>query len=452
MVTPYLPYGLAIEPAPAGGFLIVEPPGRSLAGQLTLPYLADRRLAFVDLLIPSNGRFTQDDLRQLWETGAELAAWKAARLAVARREGDFGRPEMSGPSSLIGDWRSLASCAHDAANLLNRWPTRLDQRMTWLLVGVPGGTEDLPMTERQVEQRGYVLQRGSAWTVAQSARWLGERRLLASPTVSALALAVIQLARASVPAAQLPLVRPLLDPLALVARVAAAPPGCRDPDPSSWPVPFVSFAASCMVTIAALQSAQRGEGVVPLLDTDELFEAWLAVQVRTTLDERFGTWTTPSSDAQAGWEHDGIVYELWLRPGISRDGRRFGSESYQPVVAELLTPDLVLSATRGEVTELAILDAKAWAQMLPEDVLTQSAKYLYGIRRSGEVRAVPALAGVDLVTCAVSPSISARELAKVAVSSATPTVGIDALRARVGAIADQLMASLADRERRAPAT
>ena len=109
----------------------------------------------------------------------------------------------------------------------------------------------------------------------------------------------------------------------------------------------------------------------------------------------------------------------------------------------------MLSATRGDETELMVLDAKAWAQMLPEDVLAQSAKYLYGIRRASYMRSVPALAGVDLVTCARPPSISGGDLAKVGVSCATPTAGVEGLHARVGAIADQLAASLAERERRA---
>ena len=59
----------------------------------------------------------------------------------------------------------------------------------------------------------------------------------------------------------------------------------------------------------------------------------------------------------------------------------------------MLTPDLVLSATRGAETELMVLDAKGWAQMLPEDALSQSAKYLYGIRRTRDPRTVPAFAG-----------------------------------------------------------
>jgi hypothetical protein len=450
MLTPYLPYGLAIEPAP-GGFVILEPPVRSLAGQLTLPYLANRRITFVDLLIPSNGRFAQEDLRLLWEAGAELASWRASRLAISRREGDFGRPEVAGANELIRDWRSLVACAHDAASLLDRWPATLDRRMSWLPVGVPGGTEDLPMTERGVERRGYVLERDGARAVMRSARWLGDRRPLVSTTVSTLAQAVVQLARASIPVDQLRLLHPLLDPLAMVGRLAAAPIGYRDPDPSSWPVPFVSFAASCMVAIAELQSSQRGEGVVPLLDTDELYEAWLAVQVRTVLDQRFGQWRALDSDALAAWEHDDARYELWLKPGISREGRQFGSESFQVLVAEVLTPDLLLSATRGGESELTVVDAKAWAQMLPEDVLTQSAKYLYGIRRSSDVLAVPALAGVDLVTCAQPPMVVGSELVKVAVSGATPTSGVDALHARIGAIIDQLEASLAERERFASA-
>ncbi len=450
MLTPYLPYGLLIESAP-DGFVILEPSDRSLAGQLTLPYLAERRVAFVDLLIPSNGRFTQEDLRRLWEAGAELASWRAARLALSRREGDYGQPEVAGTSQLVRDWRALVTCAHDAANLLSRWPTNLERRLSWLPVGVPGGTEDLPMTERGVERRGYVLERDEARTVMQSARWLGDRRLLVSTAVSALAQAVVQLARASIPADQLRLVRPLFDPLAMVGRLAAAPIGYRDPDPSSWPVPFVSFATSCMVAIAELQSLQRGEGAVPLLDTDELYEAWLAVQVRAVLDERFGGWRALGSDALAAWQHDDTLYELWLKPGISREGRQFGSESFQALVAEVLTPDLLLCATRDDESELMMLDAKAWAQMLPEDVLTQSAKYLYGIRRSSDVAAVPAVAGVDLMTCAQPPSVVGGELAKVAVCGATPTTGVEALHARIGAIIDQLESSLAERERLASA-
>jgi hypothetical protein len=307
------------------------------------------------------------------------------------------------------------------------------------------------VTERQVERRGYVLERDGVWTVTQSARWLGERRSLISNTVSTLALAVVELVVKSVPTEQLHIFRPLLDPVALVTRTAAAPIGYRDPDPASWPAAFTAFAASCMATIAELQASQRGEGVTPLLDTDELYEAWLAVQVREVLNQRFGAWALPDSDALAAWEHDDTLYELWLKPGISRNGRLFGSESFRAVVAELLTPDLVLSATRGEETELMLLDAKSWAHMLPEDILTQSAKYLYGIRRTRDVIAVPALAGVDLVTCARPLSISGGELAKVAVSTATPTTGVDALRARLSAILDQLAASLVERERLASA-
>ena len=307
------------------------------------------------------------------------------------------------------------------------------------------------MTEREVERRGYILERDGVRSVTQSARWLGESRNLVSITVSSLALAVIQLARSTMPAEQFSLCRQLLNPLMAVARAAKAPTGYRDPDPSSWPAAFAAFAASCMITLAELQSSRRGEGVVPLLDTDELYEAWLAVQIRAVLNERFDTWRLPDSDAFAAWDQDDTVYEIWLKPGIGRDGRVFGSESFRTVIAELLTPDLVLSATRGDETELMALDAKAWAQMLPEDALSQSAKYLYGIRRAREASVVPALTGVDLVTCARSPSITAGDLAKVVVSSATPTAGVDALHARIGDLLDQLAAALVERERLASA-
>jgi hypothetical protein len=202
-----------------------------------------------------------------------------------------------------------------------------------------------------------------------------------------------------------------------------------------------------MVAIAELQSFQRGEGVVPLLDTDELYEAWLAVHVRSAIDERLGPWLVPASDALAAWEHDDTTFELWLKPTISREGRVFGRESFCAVVAETLTPDLVMSASRGDETELMVLDAKSWARMLPEDALAQSAKYLYGIRRTDDISAVPALAGVDLVTCAPSPNVRGADSVRIAVATATPTVGVEALHARLGATLDRLTAALVERER-----
>ena len=55
------------------------------------------------------------------------------------------------------------------------------------------------------------------------------------------------------------------------------------------------------------------------------------------------------------------------------------------------------------------------------------------------------------MTCAQPPSIPGSDLAKVAVSAATPTAGVAALRARIDAILDQLAASLIEREQLASA-
>lgn len=451
LLSPYLPYGLVIEPTPAGGTAILEPADRSLAGQLTLPYLAGRLLEFADLQVPSSGRFTQEDLRELWAAGSELAEWRSARIALARRGGDFGQPQIAGNSTVINDWKSLRKCGRDAANLLRHWPTRLERRPSWLPIGVPGGTEDLPITERQAAKRGFLLANGGNLGVTQSARWLGDRRPLPSSVISALARAVVNLVRSSMPPAQLNLLRPLLEPLVLVSRQATAPANYSDPELSSWPPPFAAFAGSCVAAIAEIQSSQRGEGVVPLLDTDEMYEAWVAVQVRAVLDERFGGWRVPGSDALAAWEEDDTTYELWLKPGITRAGRRFGAGSFRAVVAEILTPDLVLSASRGDETELAVLDAKAWTAIMPDGVLVQSTKYLWGIRRVPAPGAVPALARVDLITCAPPPDVSDSDIARVAVTTATPTRGGEALRSRVDSIVTTLAESLAERERLASA-
>jgi hypothetical protein len=121
------------------------------------------------------------------------------------------------------------------------------------------------------------------------------------------------------------------------------------------------------------------------------------------------------------------------------------------VVAEILTPDLVLSASRGDETELAVLDAKAWTSIMPDGVLMQSTKYLWGIRRVHDPEAVPALARVDLITCAQPPNVADSGIARVGVIRSIPTGGAEALRSQVDSIVNTLAESLVERERLASA-
>lgn len=445
LLTPLLPYGLVLESS-GSDLVIYEPPERALAGTLTLPQLVGREVEFVELTIPSNGRFSQEDLRLLWEAGAELSTWRQARMAMARDAGTFGAPEVTGTVDTLRDWRSLVACANDAGTLLASWPSVLDRQQVWLPVGVIGGVEDLLGTERSAESHGALHEGDDPLLVSQSARWRGVRRNLTSVTISTLATTIINVVRSSLPEDQVVLLRPVLDPIATVARIAAAPAGSRDPDPSSWPAPFVGFAAACMRTLAELQSVRRGTGVVPFLDTDELYEAWLAIAVRRVLDARFGPWSVPMSGAWASWEADDAAIELWIKPRIARDGTDIAGTRLHALVAETLAPDPLLTVTRGEVAAFAVVDAKSWASMLPEQALEQSAKYLYGIRRSDEPMLVPAVAGADLVTCAVAPRNGASDISRVRVVSATPTSGLDELDDRIGEVTDQLIASLVQRE------
>lgn len=201
-----------------------------------------------------------------------------------------------------------------------------------------------------------------------------------------------------------------------------------------------------MRAIAELQSAERGHGVVPLLDTDELYEAWLAVTVRDALNNLVGDQIQGESDALAAWEHDDIRFELWVKPTITQAGRTFGNAGFSTVVSGALTPDLLLSASRDEETVLAVLDAKAWTTLLAEDALSQSSKYLYGIRRMSSPEAVPAVTGVDLVTSAIPPTLVAAELARVRVIESTPTRAPEAVTVRIAAILDVLGSALEERE------
>lgn len=450
LLTPFLPYGLTLEAAP-GGFVIHEPGNRSITGQLTLPYYSGHNLEFVDLEVPSNGRFSQEDLRRLWEAGTELAVWQQARIALARHTGTFGAPEVIGYSERIRDWHSLELCARDAGALLSRWPSQLDRRSIWLPVGVPGGIEDLPLTEMDAQELGYLVESGDRVSVSRSARWVGDQRRLRSAAVSAMASAVIDVVRRTVPRTEWTLITALVNPIAMVAQFAATPAGHRDPDPSSWPIPFRTFVASCMRAIADLQSEQRGRGVVPLVDTDELYEAWLAVQARDALDVQLGYRVDSGSDALAAWRQNDILYELWVKPGINRKGRMFGNATFVALVADILTPDLILSASRDDETTLFVLDAKSWAIMLPEDALAQSAKYLYGLRRIDDLPETPAICGVDLVTSAVPPVAPHTEVSRVRVLGATPTSGIGELHTRLSEIVLELTSEIESRERAASA-
>ena len=367
-------------------------------------------------------------------------------MAIARPEGDFGAPDLVGTDELLRDWHSLEACAREATALLGRWPSRLDRRLQWIPVGVPGGVEDVPRTEMEAQLRGYLSTEGPL-SVTQSARWTGYEPRLRSTSVSVSASAVVEIVGQTLRREEWPLARSLVSPIAAVAQLAATSTSSRDPDPSSSPPQFVRFVASCMQAIGDLRSESRGEGVVPLLDTDELYEAWVALQAREALDSELGPQVPCESGALAAWRRDDVVFELWVKPGINAWGRTFGRTKFASVVADILIPDIVLAAFRDDESALFVLDAKSWTSMGPEDALTQAAKYMYGIRRCAEWDLVPAISGVDLVTCAVPPVASRGDIARVHVVGATPTGGVDELRSRIAATVPLLAAEVESRIR-----
>ena len=164
------------------------------------------------------------------------------------------------------------------------------------------------------------------------------------------------------------------------------------------------------------------------------------------LDTKFKRRTGSDSGALASWETNDTGIGLWMKPRISRHGAYVAGSQLTALVAETLTPDIVLSASRGGLSAYAIIDAKSWESMLPEQALEQSAKYLYGIRYVDEPDLVPAMAGVDLITCAAPPAIGNSDASLVHVISATPTRGLEVLEQRIEQIVRQLLASLAERE------
>lgn len=400
---------------------IWHPEDRKLAGRLGMPCVANGGgIEVLSFDIPSSGNFTQTDLRALWAAGHHVARWER-RLAIATEDGfGYASPEVQARGDVIQNWWALARCSRYAAGLVASWPSTVERASVWLPLGVPGGTEDAYQTELHVERLGRPYRQRGSLRVERSARWVGVSEALTSRAVAAIAEQVV---RTAVEAELPPELRPILGPIAEVAH-RALPSGNRaDPDPSSWPPSFVGFLASAIPALAELSAGPTGSGAAPLLDTDELYEAWLATAVADRLTAAFGTPQSVSSGLLR-WQVDRGDLELRIKPTVSlKRPLRIGPAEYIAVGADRLVPDLLLSFHQGRTVRLVALDAKAWTRMLPEEALSQSAKYLYGIRRAGPGREtdVPTLAWVTLVTSAPSPRVTARHLGRFNVVSAVPT-------------------------------
>lgn len=445
-LTPLLPYGLGIEPF-GDDFVIVEPPDSRFAGRVVLPFVASGVVQVFDLDVPSSGDFTAEDLRLLWLSGQELASWQSRR-ALAAGSSAFARPEMVAKAAVLADWHALKQCARLAEGLLHQWPSRLGRELRWVPVGIGGGFEDLDRTEREVARRGYFATSPAGMRIAtRSARWFGRPEPIALSAAAVMGSQVVTLVTSTVSTSELATLRDLIRPIQQVALRAANPSGQSDPEPSSWPPPFLRFVAACMQVLAELEARTQGAQAIPLLDTDELFEAWLAVTVRNLVGERVPAIAVASEGAIASWEDDAITFDLRVKPSIGRQ-TTIAAENYRALVAQELVPDVVLSATRGDITEFAVFDAKAWVRMLPEDVLSESAKYLYGIRRVGSAR-VPAVTSVDLVSCAPRPNLPDVVDARIGFVHATPTTGADALGETVERVISDLRQTIEEREQEA---
>lgn len=441
-LTPTLPYGLVLE-AYGDDLQIVEPAGRSFAGRLVVPFRAGRELRLFDLDVPSSGDFTVVDLERLWEAGQEFASWRS-RLALTSRDNAFAEPKAIDRADVLADWHALELCAVEAKRLLNNWPTRIGRELRWVPTGIGGGLEDLGHTEREVARMGYLSQHEGRTIVSRSARWSGRAERLTLSAISSLAHEVANLVRTTLGEGDSGALSPILGPITYVGLLAATPSRGADPDPSSWPPPFTQFAEACMRVLTVLLTRRRGDRAVPLLDTDELFEAWLAVTVRNLIGADLRRAGQVSAGAVASWETDAITVDLRVRPTIGR-ATEIGQDVYRALVASALVPDVVITATRGDITEIAVLDAKAWRKMLPEDVLSESAKYLYGIRRVGR-DTVPGITSVHIVSCAARPKLSSAADARIGFVHATPTAGEADMRSAVGEVLAALASAIQSRE------
>lgn len=181
-----------------------------------------------------------------------------------------------------------------------------------------------------------------------------------------------------------------------------------------------------------IEAATAGSGATPLLDTHELYEQWLAVHTLDVIELTLGAASSRTSvGALASWHDETTTVDLWFKPVFPEAGRRIGALSLRPVAATTLIPDVAITVTDKRDTDLHVLDAKAWWSMQPEDALTQSAKYLYGLGRLDAPGQVPAISSVHLVTSAARPHLANLDDSPMDVITARPAGSTSVLDALV---------------------
>jgi hypothetical protein len=101
----------------------------------------------------------------------------------------------------------------------------------------------------------------------------------------------------------------------------------------------------------------------------------------------FGRWFLP----------DGRV-EVWVQPRFPLGGAfTVGCARFQSVLGDELRPDVVVAVSRQTRTRLLVVDAKDRASLDGSTLATESAKYLWGIRRSHDAAAGSSPAEVSAI-------------------------------------------------------
>lgn len=390
-----LPSSVVLERVAREHVRLVETPDPLIecCGLIELPWVSAKGLGVAPLLVPPPAPFDDDDITAMWQA--------RNRLTVRRRTPTSGAAAWSRVERAVGldvDWSAIEQALAATSRLLGHWPQQHLPSVRWLPPGRAGGRELVAGTERSSRVHRSV---GVGRRPAETARRTTRSTDLTLHALAAVAHLLAERIHHLPGIDAEPVLRDAM--VGIFRRVAVRSHSARkavDPPPSVWPDTFVAAYSACLRALATANALGPGQETAPLSEVWELYEAWTADRLR----EEIGLVLGASQPSTAGtcigrWVDGAGTVELHYQPYFSTSGpRMLLGHTYTAVVGDL-NPDLCLIRVEGEVARMLVLDAKKRAsEMVIDDLVSQSSKYLWGIRRADAVAKAPALEQVVLLT------------------------------------------------------
>lgn len=358
--------------------------------------------SLAELWIPPPPPFRDEDVRMMWNEIDE-AACPLPHSVLAQGGLGPGRIAERREIGLTADFVALAY--RRARALLARWPPQEAYELIWRNIELRGGREDFQATERRMPALAALKTKDGRPLPQKTAR----RRGIEDPWTSWLlydaALAVVKEAGALGDRVieDLPW-RKVTAAFRAVAGRARPDRSSSDSPVSTWPIAARLCYEGFLAALSVVRSTKTGAATAPLSYLWRLFEAWVAVSSYRTLVDRFG----PSIEApeaasgcewRARWQLNGSSLSFLAQARIDGTGVPAAPPAARiRSISSDLIPDvlLIVEPSEGDV-RIGVIDAKqrlVHTGMGPRDVAEAASKYVWGIRRQDEIRALPVVSAL----------------------------------------------------------